>query len=398
VNWPHGCRHSTHRSILINLINMMEWIDRAEALALLGVKPQTLYAYVSRGRIEVRRETSGARRSLYRAEDVAALARRAEASRKPSAIASESLAWGEASIVTRISTVQRGRLIYRSMDAASFSAGATLEDAARLLWGSDADIHFPVPTGRYADAFAALAELAARSPASIGRSAERLCRDAGEAVGHIAAACGIMPGTEPLHQRLAASWSLSSSAAGLVRRGLVLVADHELNASTFAARVAASTGASMAACLLAGLSALSGPKHGGATAALAHMLDDARRNGVDATVRAWLERGIGLPGFGHPLYPNGDIRALTLSEGMQLDPLMRELAEGVWDAASLFPNIDFALVALARAAKLPANAPFQLFMLGRSVGWAAHAMEQALKGRLIRPRARYEGVMPIASQ
>jgi citrate synthase len=77
---------------------------------------------------------------------------------------------------------------------------------------------------------------------------------------------------------------------------------------------------------------------------------------------------------------------------------MQELAEGVRDATSLLPNIDFALVALARAAKLPANAPFQLFMLGRSIGWAAHAMEQALEGRLIRPRARYEGVMPIASQ
>jgi hypothetical protein len=117
---------------------MTEWIDRTEALALLGVQPQTLYAYVSRGRIEVRRENTGARRSLYRAEDVAQLARRADASRKPSAIAAGSMAWGEASIITHISTVQRGRLIYRGEDAARFSASATLEDTARLLWDSKA--------------------------------------------------------------------------------------------------------------------------------------------------------------------------------------------------------------------------------------------------------------------
>ncbi len=375
---------------------MNEWIDRSEALALLGVKPQTLYAYVSRGRIEVRRETAGARRSLYRAEDVAQLAQRADASRKPSAIAAGSMAWGEASIVTHISTVERGRLIYRGEDAARFSAGATLENAARLLWDCEGEVDILVPANRHANQFEALAGLVSQWQPSLGRGKERLCRDSRTAIAHVAAACGIAAGAAPLHLGLASLWSLGADDAELVRRALVLIADHELNASTFAARVAASTGAPIAACLLAGLSTLSGPRHGGAAAALARMLGDAGREGPEATTRAWLERNGAMPGFGHPLYPNGDIRALTLGDTLKPDALMRELAEHVREATGLLPNIDFGLVALVRAASLPADASFTLFLLGRSVGWAAHAMEQALEGRLIRPRARYEGALPLA--
>lgn len=375
---------------------MRDWIDRTEALALLGVKPQTLYAYVSRGRIEVRRETVGARRSLYRAEDVAQLAQRANASRKPSAIAAGSMAWGEASIVTHISTVERGRLIYRGEDAARFSVGATLEDAARLLWDCEDAVDIPVSTNRRANPFEALAGLVSQCRPSIGRGKERLCRDARTAIAYIAAACGIAPGAAPLHLGLASLWSLGADNAELVRRALVLIADHELNASTFATRVAASTGAPVAACLLAGLSTLSGPRHGGAATALARMLDDAEREGPEATTRAWLDGHGAVPGFGHPLYPNGDIRMLTLGTMLKPDALMRELAEHVREATGLLPNIDFGLMALARGAGLPADASLTLFLLGRSVGWAAHAMEQALEGSLIRPRARYEGALPLA--
>ncbi len=373
---------------------MKEWIDRAEALALLGVKPQTLYAYVSRGRIEVRRETTGARRSLYRAADVAQLAHRADTSRKPSAIAEGSMAWGEASIVTHISTVERGRLIYRGEDAACFSVDATLETAAQLLWDSEDEIDFPVPANCRANQFEALAGLISQVQPTTGRGKKRLCHDARIAIAHIAAACGITPGAAPLHVGLASLWSLGANDTELVRRTLVLIADHELNASTFAARVAASTGASIAACLLSGLSTLSGPRHGGATAALAGMLDDAEREGPETTTLAWLDRHGAIPGFGHPLYPNGDVRTLALFEMLKPDVLMQELAGRVREATGLLPNIDFALVALVRAASLPRDASFTLFLLGRSVGWAAHAMEQALEGRLIRPRARYEGARP----
>jgi citrate synthase len=131
-------------------------------------------------------------------------------------------------------------------------------------------------------------------------------------------------------------------------------------------------------------------------AALTRMLDDAGREGPEAATRAWLDRDGAIPGFGHPLYPNGDIRALALGEMRKPDTLMRELAEHVREATGHLPNLDFALVALVRGAGLPADAPFILFLLGRSVGWAAHAMERALEGRLIRPRAGYGGPLPLA--
>jgi citrate synthase len=375
---------------LIHLINMKEWIDRAEALGLLGVKPQTLYAYVSRGLIEVRR-VPDARRSLYRSEDVATLAGRRGRSRRPSAIAASSMAWGEPSIVTAISTVHRGRLIYRGLDAADFSRSATLEATARLLWGNKGDVVFAVPPAAANNAFSALAALVPESEASIGRGSERLCRDAQAAISHLAAACGLRPGPGPLHLGLAELWSLGQEEADLVRQALVLVADHELNASAFATRVAASTGAPIAACLLAGLSTLSGPKHGGAASAVLRLLDEAAAVGPKTAVRAWLDRDGFLPGFGHPLYPNGDIRAATLATRLTADSLMRELQECVLEATGTLPNIDFALTALVRMTRLPRSAPFTIFLLGRSIGWAAHAMEQARCRELIRPRARYDG-------
>jgi len=177
-----------------------------------------------------------------------------------------------------------------------------------------------------------------------------------------------------------------------VRRALVLLADHELNASAFAVRVAASTGASIAASLLAGLGALSGPRHGGAGEATIALIDDAARSGAETAVSRWLARDQPLPGFGHPLYPQGDPRAIALLDGLVVDDLLVDLRSAVEMATGLSPNIDFALATFARTHRLPADTPFRLFALGRAVGWAAHAMEQATTGQLIRPRARYDGI------
>ena len=178
----------------------------------------------------------------------------------------------------------------------------------------------------------------------------------------------------------------------------MLIADHELNASAFAARVAASTGASVAAALLAGLCALSGPRHGGAGRALAALMDEAQTSGAGAAVGGWLARGHGLPGFGHPLYPGGDPRAVAILDGLAIDAVARAVRDAACDATGARPNVDFALAAFARASGLPADAPFSLFLIGRSVGWAAHIVEQVATGTLIRPRARYEGAEPGAGQ
>ena len=376
---------------------MNAWLTRDEALDRLGVRPQTLYAYVSRGQIGMRPDPADPRRSLYRSEDIAALTTRRARGRRVSAIAESAVAWGEPVFATAISTVIGGRLIYRGKDAVEFSRTATLEEAARLLWAADGPARFatsgaPTETG-LAQAFAVLAALAAKGQPSLGRTATALQADAMPAIAALAGTLGATPGTEPVHARLARGWRVEP-ATEVIRRVLVLVADHELNASAFAARVAASTGAPLAACLLAGLSTLYGPRHGTAAEAVAMLVDDAARLGAKAAIARWIDHDRPLPGFGHMLYPNGDPRAAGLLADMVLEDNVEELRHAAHAATGSEPTIDFALVALTRSYRLPADAPIRLFALGRSVGWTAHAIEQIASGKPIRPRARYEGQLP----
>jgi citrate synthase len=367
---------------------MQEWLSREEALATLGVRPQTLYAYVSRGLIERRAAAADPRRSEYRGDDILALTRRRARGRRTASIAASAMAWGEPVIPTRISTVAHGQLIFRGQRAVDLAGNATLEGVAALLWGQPAAT-FPVAHGD-SDPFRALAALIADAKPMIGRAPAKLAQEASVAVAAIAGAFGAA-GDGPIHERLARGWSLDAAGTDLVRRALVLLADHELNPSTFAARVAASTGSPMAACLMAGLSTLSGPKHGGAGAALAALAAEARANGVEMAVERWLAAGHGVPGFGHPLYPHGDPRAAALLPLVALDPALIELRDVVIDATEALPNIDFALLAISVAADLPVDTSFRLFATARGVGWAAHAIEQSASGAVIRPRALYQG-------
>ena len=375
---------------------MTEWVDRATALDRMKVKAQTLYAYVSRGLVEVRTDVSDTRRSLYRASDIAALADRRARGRRPTAIAASTIAWGEPVISTAIATVHRERLIYRGVDAVEFAGSASLEAAAALLWNCAEPLSFATsPSQAFApDPFLALAALTGTALPMMGRKVARVQGDAATAIGALAVSLGAAPGDSPVHQRLAAAWSLDDQGADRIRRVLVLLADHELNASAFAVRVTASTGAAMAACLLAGLCALSGPRHGTASTSVIAVLEEARRVGVDAAIANWLSRYREVPSFGHPLYPNGDPRARAILDGLPPDDELLALQTAVDRIVGSQANVDFALAALIRAETLPKDAGFRLFALGRSVGWAAHAMEQAATGQLIRPRATYTGASP----
>jgi citrate synthase len=270
---------------------------------------------------------------------------------------------------------------------------ATLEETAALLWEAVAPVDFASDAEPDTDPFAALAKLVPEAQPLIGKPNPRWIRDAEQSVAALALALGAKPGTAPVHKRLAQSWSLGNAAAERIRRALVLMADHELNPSTFAVRVAASTGASVPASLLAGLATLSGPRHGGASAAVFNLLEDAARDGEEVAVMNWMTRHKGLPGFGHPLYPSGDPRAHAMLADISPDPNLTRLADAALNIAGELPNLDFGLTALTLAAGLPKDAGFRLFALGRSVGWVAHAMEQAATGQLIRPRARYTGEM-----
>lgn len=368
------------------------WLTANEALARLGSKPQTLYANVSRGRIAARPDPADSRRSLYSAEDVERLAARARGRRSAETVAEEAVRWGDPVLPSALSTIVSGRLHYRGRDAVELSRTGRLENVATLLWGGDwhgEAAATPTQAGGLAEAFAVLAARAATDLPSHGRSADVLRIEAGSILMTLAGAfCGSATGA--LHARLAAHWQ-RPEAKDLLRRALVLLADHELNASTFAARVTVSTGASLAAGALSGLAALSGPLHGDASRAVFALVAEAAREGSEKAVRNWLGQGRKIPAFGHRLYPDGDIRAVELLGQFELPPTYLELAAEVTQATGEQPNIDFALAALAARHDLPPTAPLVVFALARVVGWLAHELEQVAADHIIRPRARYVG-------
>lgn len=383
-----------------------DWISSEDACDRLGVRAQTLYAYVSRGRVQVRPGPGDSRRSLYRAADIAALTERKSRSRKVSEVATGAISWGEPVLSSAITTVSGGRLFYRGRDAIRLAETETLESVGRLLRGGHGvalkRTERPKPPGgtdMRVRAFAALAGRAAVDPPARGRAALALAVEAATLLDVLTDAIAGEVGGGAIHNRLAFAWGLGPGGPGadLVRRILVLVADHELNASAFAARVAASTGASLAASALAGLATLSGPRHGGATAAVRKFALEAAQLGPREAIAGRLTDDRALPGFGHNLYPDADPRAAALLARFSPPTDLAGLQDAVWSVTGLAPNVDFALVAACEALKLPKDAPFALFAVARCAGWIAHAIEQGQADTLIRPRARYIGPEPETS-
>lgn len=377
-----------------------EWVTAEEAMEALGVRPQTLYAYVSRGRIEARPDPDDPRRSRYRLADVGQLAERKRRGRKAAEVAAAAIAWGEPVLTSAITTIDRGRLFYRGRDAVALADHASLEGVARLLRGGHGAAIKGVARTPPPDApsirarlFAALSGRAGVDPPARGRAPLALAAEATGLLDLVADAAAGRIEHGPIHQRIATAWE-RPEAADAIRRTLVLLADHELNASTFAARVTASTGASLAAASLAGLSALSGPLHGGIADRVRNLVDESLRIGPEAAVAGRLARAGPLAGFGHPLYPEGDPRAAALLQAFDPPPAYAALQAVVEARSGALVNIDFPLTALAERFALPPDAPFALFAVARTAGWLAHAVEQTQTGALIRPRARYVGPQP----
>lgn len=379
----------------------MSWLTAAEALRVLGVRPQTLYANVSRNKIRAKPDPKDVRRSLYHEADVRKMARQRGGRRKADAVAAAAIEWGDPILSSSVSTVVDGRLYYRGRDAVVLAETATLEEVALLLWAAEpaAGLKFTgaprAPPSRASSplerAFFALGSRAAVDLSSYGRTLPVLQAEAASVSGTLAGA--MLEGAHaplPLHDRIASSWH-RPKAAEVIRRVLVLMADHELNASTFATRVAVSTGAPLAAGVLSGLATLSGPLHGRAALGVLELVATAQRVGAAVAVRDWLAQGRPFAGFGHPLYPSGDPRAIALLREFPLPAQYAELREVVEQTSGEQPNIDFMLAALTSVYALPQDAPLILFALGRCIGWLAHALEQVTSGHPIRPRARYVG-------
>jgi citrate synthase len=249
-------------------------------------------------------------------------------------------------------------------------------------------------------AIAVLALAASADPRAFTRAPDGRAMVGGRIVRLLVATMlGRSTSPEPLHMQIAQAWAPDNKhAPDLIRRALVLLADHELNASTFTVRCAASTGLNLYDAVIAGLAALKGPKHGGAGVLASRLVKTLVDNDVAPVIRERVALGERFAGFGHGVYKRGDPRAMSLLDALSRAgaprKFTREIPERIAEATGEFVNIDYARAVLVHALRMPAGSELALFAMSRSVGWIAHASEQLQHGKLIRPRARYVGPAP----
>jgi citrate synthase len=392
----------------------------AEVARRLGVKRETVYAYVSRGLLP-RHPSSGRRRSLFGPADVETLADRARHGNRSGAL--------DVTVRTELTSLDpAGRLFYRGRDVVELARHRSFEEVAGLLWDGEASTPWRLaPADRRliasmrgslpADALAsdliavAIAALGAadptagdRRPAAVRQAAARICAGATAILDDHTSARGTT--AERLWRALSRRRTgASSRQVAAVDAALVLLADHELSASAMAARIAASAWADPYRVILAGLGPLGGVLHGAMSLAVADLLEE-----LDSPDQAFaaLERRLAIapvpgfvPGFGHGVYRDRDPRAEHLLDrvaSVAIDPTRTRTVKALTDAAHQLgmprPNADFGLAALAYAMDMRRDAATTIFTVARIAGLIAHALEEYPHRLRFRPRASYIGVAP----
>jgi citrate synthase len=402
----------------------------AEAADLLGVKLQTLYAYASRGLVQSIPSPRGRARHYLRG-DLERLRTRRNARAGHGAVAASALQFGPPILESSITWFDEGGAVYRGWSAVELASSDTpFESVAELLWTGERPTKEPawpptelglpasrlaslVPEGAHPLTALALVvpALAARDPGRFDERPEAVLPRARALIRRLAASLALGVDLDRMGRALRAKSIAQAVATALrarggaegvlaINRALVLMADHELNTSAFAARVVASTGADPYACISAALAALSGPRHGGASESVeALVLETEQPERAQSVLEARTRRGEIIPGFGHPIYREGDPRTAPLLEIAQsIAPRARDLrtlialVDAMRDMGRPAANPDVGIVALCYALGLPAGSGAALFAVGRTAGWIAHVLEQYEAGFLLRPRATPPGL------
>ena len=404
------------------------YLTASQAAQQLGVTVPTLYAYVSRGLIRSENTTNPAdkRARRYAADDVQRLLERNRLQHHPDSMPDSTLHWGMPVLDSALTCVEDGHLYYRGRDVVALSGQSTFEEVAALFWANDMTAStrlFSSPmtklpaglsglartwsTWQPIDRMMAALPVAARDdvaasdirPAAVARVGARIVQLLTRTLIGPTANLGRHPIAEQLQRAFAPQ---QPALIPLLDAALIVCVDHELNASSFTARCVASTSANPYAVVSAGLSALQGPKHGGACERAFSFLSGIKsQTQAREAVVTRLREGQVIPGFGHTLYPQGDPRGRLLMDLLaRIFPrsavvrTAQVVAATVAELLEEFPTVDFGIAAFVAALGLPAGTALGLFALGRTVGWIGHAQEQYQSDRLIRPRARYVGPAP----
>ncbi|MEU5768087.1 citrate/2-methylcitrate synthase [Streptomyces asoensis] len=398
-------------------------LSTKEAAELLGVKAETVYAYVSRGQLSSRR-TPGGRGSTFDAEEVQTLARRnrREAGGSPGSGA-------ELSVRTRVTLIDQDRYYYRGVDAVELATRHSYEEVAEWLWtgrlrpgaaftAPEASVEaarrvveaLPEHTGPTDRLRVAAVAAAAADPLRFDLSEDAVLGTARILIPTLVAALPtkrpVRRAEGPLALRLWARLSGRPPQEAQLRvldTALGLLVDHDLAASTLAVRVAASARAHAYAAVSAGLGVIEGPLHGAAGGLAHRMLLEVLDVGSAAPVVAEeLRAGRRIPGLGHRLYPGEDPRARALfallKEIPEAGPALaaaRDIEATTARHTPLHANVDLALAVLTTSCGMESSASEMIFAIARTAGWIAHALEEYDERPLrMRPSGHYVGPKP----
>ncbi|QHC23861.1 citrate synthase [Streptomyces sp. GS7] len=396
-------------------------LSTREAADRLGVKPETVYAYVSRGQLASRRAPGG-RGSTFDAKEVDALARRG-GRREPTA------SGGELTVRTDITLIDRDHCYFRGVDTAELAAHYGYEEVAEWLWTGELrrGIRFTAPRDALSAARRAVAALpphsgqmdqlrvaliaaAAADPLRFDLSEDTVLDTARSLIPTLVEALPPQAAERraagPLARRLWSRLTAEPADAPSLRvldSALVLLIDHDLAASTLAVRVAASARAHPYAIVSAGFGALDGALHGAASGPAHRMLLEVLDRGSAAAVVAdHLRAGRRVPGLGHRIYPGEDPRARALFGLLADVPRARPVLEAAREVVAttarhttLHANVDLALAVLTVATGMSAEAGETVFAIARTTGWIAHALEEyGERPARMRPSGQYCGPRP----
>jgi citrate synthase len=388
------------------------YLSATEAATFLGVAKPTLYAYVSRGLIRSQPGTDSRART-YNRLDLEQLRARKRIRNKPQAEVAGALQWGAPLLDSSLTLITNDCLYYRGVSALDLAMSRSFWEVACWFWSGNWVVHNAPDQPD--------CERRERTSDPYHRQQSWLIeRSQSDPLGYqltmpLAGETGTMivrqflaflieaanPSVDHAASQMAACWCNQPDRAERVLNAVsILTLDHEINVSSFAARVVASAGSNLYEVVNGAMCAFSGSRHGRASERAEMFIGQLEEAGnASAVIQARLRSGEEIPGFGHPLYPGGDPRAKLILKLLAEDfpAEYSRIQRKISDSERLLrksANLDLAVAVVSKVLALPPHSGFHLFALGRTVGWIAHAVEQHERGTLIRPRARYVGVMP----